>query len=246
MLNLSVSVHPCLPGRKQQPSTSVRPVDCQICGAPGGANGSLLDEHIVSKGKSIFICPICHMCLHLDAAGRQKAGKIIWLPEMSQEQLNILCLAMFVAVGKSGVLRGNDAAKGVLIASKRLYEAFDKRSESIESFLGGSAGVASGQKDKAPLMSRQSLSSPLHLASLLVRVKREAKLSARDLAARIDGMRLLPSPKAFDAYISQVSKIATNEYPVHTWGVHAAKATAVANAALEKEPVTHFNAETIS
>ncbi|MEJ6002663.1 hypothetical protein [Paucibacter soli] len=175
------------------------------------------------------------MCLHLDHAGRSKAGRVIWLPEMPQEQLNVLCLAMFVAISRQGVYRSSEDAKGVAQASSRLYEAFERRAESIETFLGGSTVKA--------LMPRQSLSNPVHVASLLVRVQREAKLKPSELAARVDGMRLLPNPKAFESYIDKVSRLVTSQFPVPTWTKLAEEAAQRSAAAMVDETSVSFDAE---
>ncbi|MFK4705812.1 hypothetical protein ABIC83_002651 [Roseateles asaccharophilus] len=237
MLNLGVSLQSCLPGLRSSDGGAKRPADCMACGAPGGDRGELLEEHRVGKEKKIFLCPMCHMCLHLDHAGRTKAGRVIWLPEMSQEKLNVLSLAMFVAISKSGAYRSNDDVKGVVQASKRLFEAFERRAESVEVFLGGSAIKT--------LMPRQALSSPVHVASLLVRIQREAKLKPSELAARIDGLRLLPSPAAYEKYIDMAARHVAKRYPIPTWASLAAEAAAAHQATLASEPATHFDAEPV-
>jgi hypothetical protein len=240
MLNLSVSAQPCVPGRALPVADGKRPARCETCGAPGGNGGVLLEGHYIGSKKVKYLCPLCHSCLHLDIAGRNKAGRIIWLPELSQEQLNLMCLAMFVAFGKAGVYRNNEETKGVLDSSLRLYNAFERRAESMELFLGGSAVKS--------LMPRQSLSSPTHIASLLMRVQRDGKLKPRELAARVDGMRLLPAPKAFADYINKVSRIVTAEYAVPSWSARVNEVLAARDAsdASGLESHAHFDAETIA
>lgn len=239
MLNLSVSVKPCLPGRVMSNDQAKRPMRCEACGAPGGATGALLERHLVGANGEKFLCPLCHSCLHLDVAGRMRAGRVIWLPEMSQEQLNLMCLSMFVAIGKAGVYRKNTSTKGIVESSARLYHAFERRAESIELFLGGSAVKS--------LMPRQSLSSPTYIASLLQRAQREAKLTPRQLAARVDGMRLLPAPKAFASYIDQVSRTVTAGFPVPSWTsrVEAVIAANEAKAQGKSDADAHFDAEVL-
>jgi len=236
MLQLSVSVQPCVPGKPLKvASTRARPTRCETCGAPGGAGGVLLEPHQVATGKHKFLCPLCHMCLHLDVAGRKKAGRVIWLPEISQEQLNLMCLSMFVAFSRAGVYRNHEHTKGIVDSAARLYAAFERRSESIEICLGGTA-VRS-------LMPRQSLSSPTHIASLLVRVKRESKLTARELALRVDGMRLLPAPKPFETYVDAVSRIVTAKFPVTSWTERVNTILDAREAAAQDETAAHFDAE---
>lgn len=208
MLNLSVSSQPCLPG-KNTPNAGARPQACETCGAPGGAQGELLEPHIVRANKYKYLCPLCHSCLHLDVAGRRKAGKIIWLPELSQEELNLLCMASFVALRKAGVYRKHAPTKAMCEQSSRLYKTFLKRAEAVEMFLGGGQSHAS--------LPRQSLSTPTYVASLIVRAQRDAKLDAKTLAKRVEGLRLLPDPAAFEDYIAQASRVVTEKSPVNKW-----------------------------
>lgn len=238
MLNLSVSIQPCVPGKRSSSDASTpRPYRCETCGAPGGRDGVLLERHIITAGKVKYLCPLCHACLHLDVAGRMKAGRVIWLPEFTQEQLNLLSVATFVARRKANVHRKDDATKGIVATGNRLLDAFAKRSESIETFLGGNAVKS--------LMPRQSLSSPTHIASLLVRVKRESKLAPKDLAARVNGMRLLPDERAFDPYISAISRAAVGRFDVPAWASHVQAAHAAQQQASEVEPQAHFDAEPV-
>jgi hypothetical protein len=208
MLNLSVSSQPCLPG-KQTPVDEQRPQTCGTCGAPGGPKGELLEGHIVGANKRRYLCPLCHACLHLDYAGRMNAGRIVWLPELSQEELNILCLASFVAMRREGVNRNDPKAVAMVKQIVRLYQSFEKRAEAVELFLGGGA-------NQSPLP-RQALSHPTYVASLIVKAQQDAKLDARTLAKRVEGLRLLPARKAFERYVAQASRIIASQGPVDQW-----------------------------
>lgn len=42
----------------------------------------------------VTICPLCHQSFHLD---NSNGGKIIWLPEFTQQELNYICRALFIA-----------------------------------------------------------------------------------------------------------------------------------------------------
>lgn len=46
----------------------------------------------------VTVCPLCHQSFHLDTASTTNGGKIIWLPEFSQQELNYLCRAIFIAI----------------------------------------------------------------------------------------------------------------------------------------------------
>lgn len=233
MLNLSVSTQPCIPGRSA-PDAGPRPLVCSTCGAPGGKQGSLLEKHLVGGGKARYLCPLCHAVLHLDVAGKMKAGRIVWIPELTQAQLNVLSLSAFVALRKAGVHRDNPEVKAIAEHARRLYKSFEKRSEAVESFLGGNA-------TKSPLP-RSAMSTPTHVASLIVRAQRESKLDARTVAKRIDGLRLLPNPAAFDAYISQVSRIMSANFPVDQWTQAANDELDLSTKTLTESGSEHFDA----
>lgn len=208
MLSLSVSKKPCLPGRRSA-ITAATPHSCEVCGAPGGKDGAALEKHLVGPSKIKHVCPICHHCFHLDFAGLQKSGKIIWLPEVTQENLNLLCLAMFLVIHKSGVNRNNDDAKALLGHVKRMYASFRKRTEYVEIALGSGAMESLGPRDY--------LSEPQHLASLMIYAARVAGLDERTMAMRVQGMRFLPNPAYFDAYTREISRDVTEKYAVASW-----------------------------
>lgn len=51
-----------------------------------------------SMDNLVTVCPLCHQNFHLDSASTTNGGKIIWLPEISQQELNYLCRAIFIAI----------------------------------------------------------------------------------------------------------------------------------------------------
>lgn len=208
MLSLSVSNKPCRPGRRVV-VTPTTPHRCEVCGAPGGKEGAALEKHLIGTNKFKHVCPICHHCLHLDFAGLHKSGKIIWLPEISQENLNLLCLAMFLVIHKAGVNRNNEDAKALLAHVKRMYASFRKRAEAVETTFGAGAMESLGPQDY--------LSEPQHLASLMKYASRVAGLDERTMASRVQGMRFLPNPAFFDSYTRDVSREVNEKYAVTTW-----------------------------
>lgn len=51
-----------------------------------------------SPDNLVTVCPLCHQSFHLDTASTTNGGKVIWLPEFSQQELNYLCRAIFIAI----------------------------------------------------------------------------------------------------------------------------------------------------
>jgi intracellular multiplication protein IcmJ len=56
------------------------------------------DHEDNSMDNLVTVCPLCHQSYHLDTASTTNGGKIIWLPEFSQQELNYLCRAIFIAI----------------------------------------------------------------------------------------------------------------------------------------------------
>lgn len=56
-----------------------------------------------SMDNLVTVCPLCHQNFHLDSASTTNGGKIIWLPEFSQQELNYLCRAIFIAIEEAEV-----------------------------------------------------------------------------------------------------------------------------------------------
>lgn len=56
------------------------------------------DHEDNSMDNLVTACPLCHQNFHLDTATKTNGGKIIWLPEFSQQELNYLCRAIFIAI----------------------------------------------------------------------------------------------------------------------------------------------------
>lgn len=44
------------------------------------------------------LCPLCHQVFHLPVAAATNGGAIVWLPECSQTQINLMCIGLFVAM----------------------------------------------------------------------------------------------------------------------------------------------------
>jgi intracellular multiplication protein IcmJ len=116
----------------------------------------------------VTACPLCHQCDHLDVAGLHKGGKIIWLPELDQGSLNLLCIAIFIAV-----FRDRDFAQ----SAREMYEMLsDVRGRAVEDYYGrGSA-------------------NPLAWASQLEHLDDEDYEVRNE---RLEGLRLLPAAGRF-------------------------------------------------
>ena len=63
----------------------------------------LNDNHQDSSPDNLAtVCPFCHQCFHLGLAGSTSGGVLIWLPELTQAELNHLARAAFIAMRDEG------------------------------------------------------------------------------------------------------------------------------------------------
>lgn len=83
------------------------------------------DHEDNSLDNLVTVCPLCHQSYHLDTASTTNGGKIIWLPEFSQQELNYLCRAIFLAIEEA------DEAE----AEGREVEGFAKIARMLETSL---------------------------------------------------------------------------------------------------------------
>lgn len=83
------------------------------------------------------LCPLCHQVFHLPLAATTSGGIVIWLPEISQAELNLLCIGLFVA-------QQNPNSKYAQSA-RRLFSTLHGRSTFVEEKLGKSDPGAIGQ-----------------------------------------------------------------------------------------------------
>lgn len=76
------------------------------------------------------LCPLCHQVFHLPIAASTSGGTIIWLPEMSQASLNLLCIGLFVTMKNKGAKHGGVA--------RTLFSTLEARKAFVDENLGRS------------------------------------------------------------------------------------------------------------
>jgi len=55
------------------------------------------DKYNTSEDNLTTSCIFCHQCFHIDQISNMKSGTLIWMPEMSQQQIHHLARSIYVA-----------------------------------------------------------------------------------------------------------------------------------------------------
>lgn len=160
---------------------------CQFCGfqmrgTPDAAPGTLLasgfleahhmdDDHCNNDPRNLVpACPFCHSVFHIGYAGWRKGAVLIWLPELPQAHLNLLCHAML-----AGLLTEETEE-----AARRVYNMFRGLAGRVDerfSVPGGAAshpavfGKALGHLKDSVFDNRKDVLQPLRLLPDLDRYK---------------------------------------------------------------------------
>lgn len=134
-------------------------------------------------------CPLCHQCHHLGVAGSSGGGKIIWLPEMSQTELNHLCRAIFVAS-----FDDNDTTMGA--SARSILAALESRANFLEQHFAPGA------------------SDPGLLGQVFLAFKKEEYERRGDFLKNI---RMLALPGRFQAQTKYWRDTVYRDIPISSW-----------------------------
>ena len=101
---------------------------CNFRSPPTKTGASWQEAHHVDSDHSnndiknlVTLCPLCHQVFHIGAAGALNGGTMIWLPEMTQADLNHLARSLFVALVTSSEYEGSARAMYASIESRAMY-----------------------------------------------------------------------------------------------------------------------------
>lgn len=91
-----------------------------------------------SKDNLAAICVLCHQSFHLDIVSNTNGGRVIWLPEFSQQELNYLCRALFVAQEQYEQAEMNkQEVSSFARVAKTLLTSLDERALVLEQYFKG-------------------------------------------------------------------------------------------------------------
>lgn len=145
----------------------------------------------------VTVCPLCHQCFHLDTASATNGGKIIWLPEMSQQELNYLSRAIFIAAETARVAEemGEKVSDFTKMASM-LESSLSERSLVVEQYI------------------QQGASDPATFANALLNMK-EDKYETRE--EFIQPFKLLNLRTRFPVQTKYWKNTTYQEMPTKIW-----------------------------
>ena len=141
------------------------------------------DHHDNSLENLVTACQYCHMCQHIGLWGSKREAVLIWLPELSQVDLNHMVRTIQVARYWAG-LREAEAGSAVAGAQHRAAAA------SARAYADAAAGLFAAFKARADKADDYFKTSDSHdLANVLMLTPEEA---FRNKDSWTRGLRLLP------------------------------------------------------
>jgi intracellular multiplication protein IcmJ len=145
----------------------------------------------------VTICPLCHQSFHLDIASNTSGGEIIWLPEFSQQELNYICRATFMAIeeAEQAEMKGEEVPGYAKIA--RMFEqALKERTLPVNQHFNNGA------------------SDPTIFANALINMSEEVYNKRESL---IKPFKLLHFKSRFPIQIKYWRTNTFKDIPVNTW-----------------------------
>lgn len=93
------------------------------------------DHQNTDPSNQVPVCEMCHAVFHIDLVNRKwpgDSGKIIFLPELTQPELNNLLQAVFYAMAVNDVGEANKSDGKPAIQPHSLYQRLVKRADAVE------------------------------------------------------------------------------------------------------------------
>ena len=122
-----------MPAPEPLPQITAPPLPrCAWCAQPGA---------MFAEEASHRSCAHCHLACHLERARIDEEATLVWLPEIEQRSLNVLCRELYQRMHLLGVGLGEDAPVGPdpeAAALRAARAALLQRSDTVASRLGTS------------------------------------------------------------------------------------------------------------
>lgn len=149
-----------------------------------------------AMGNLVTVCPLCHQNHHLNGVSTTNGGKIIWLPELSQQELNYLCRSIFIAMETNTNDESDESKMPFQKMALSIYQAFEGRTIIVDQHfhVGGSDPGIFGQ--------------------VLLNMGSEQPNKKNDA---MKNFKLLHSPSRFPVQIKYWKNTLFHDIPIETW-----------------------------
>ena len=165
---------------------------CQFCGFKSQKWQEIHhindDHNNFSESNLATACPFCHQCFHLGLAGSTAGGLLIWLPELSQIELNHLARTLFVAM--------RDEKSKIYAAASGLFMSFESRGVFMEQHFAPGA------------------SDPAILGQAFLKMKKE---EYQERGSFLKNIRLLPHRSRFEPQIKYWAEVVYHDLTPESW-----------------------------
>lgn len=176
------------------------------------------DDHKNNSPSNLHLsCPLCHQVFHLGLAGMKEGGDLVYLPELTQAELNQLALVIWL-VSVADPSQFKDAQQAML------FTRLAGRAKTLEGMLGNRRGTVL-LRLKAALKETQfpaeyidkiklSHLSPTLLSNALMGLSDDLYAKRADL---LGGLRLYPNATRFRERIAHWSEEQSAVLPIPAW-----------------------------
>lgn len=194
--------------------------ECGFCGLRSDKYQEVhhLDDDHANNAKENLACtcPLCHQVFHIGLAGMRDGAYIINMPELSQAEINQLCLVMWI-VERTDAARF-DAQQALLYKSlanrvKTLRALMENRRGNVKIRFCNELEKAGFSKDFTKKVSLDSI-SPSLLANVLMQLPDDLYARREDL---LGGLRLMPRAERFDAQLKFWLEDQGKKLPITAW-----------------------------
>lgn len=180
------------------------------------------DDHKNNKPENLYCsCPLCHQVFHIGLAGMKEGGDLVYLPELSQAEVNQLALVIWM-VTATDQTQFKDAKQAAL------FTRLAGRAKTLEGMLGNRRGTVLLRLKEAlrkttltakfppEFIDRIKLShlSPTLLSNALMALSETEYNNRADL---LGGLRMLPCATRFRERIKHWNAEASAVLPIPAW-----------------------------
>lgn len=158
------------------------------------------DHTDYSETNLTTVCPLCHQVNHLNSAYINNGGELIWLPELTQQELNHLCRALFVA---NQIKEDNGGKYKNFILDNGFPYIWQTLFFSRKKILDNKFGEGCSDLGK--------------FAQVLLDIKNENPKKYLNRREWIKNFKLLPNPRRFHEQIQYWKEHNFKDLEVHNW-----------------------------